>query len=847
VALLRLIGSSLQRQRPLYILWVLSLAAAVSGLLIVDVFRHSLTGTLQVQGRNILTADATVSTRRLMTETEQSLLRESLPADSAFARMTEMFAMVSGKSESRLALLRLISDEYPLLGELSVADAAEGRPVTGRDLGDAPTAWAAADLLTLLDLKVGDRLRIGNLDFVLSEVIKKDSSQTFRLGNMAPRIYVHRRHLEATGLVQYGSTLSDTLFAAAVRPPAELKKTLEQKYRDSTVQITVPADLEQGSLRMLSRLLDYLGLTGLITLSLGWIGVYYLGRRWLAMESRSSGVLKCLGLSSRDLQKLLFTKLSLILTAGVVLGGAVAWIAAQALLPLVRDSLPAEFTLLWSWKNTLLLLVVGPMAGLLLLHQAVRALAFEKPLALFQEQTQTAGRTNLRGLVLLLSMLAGLFMALTFLQARSWRVTGAFIGSLGASVLLIAGLAFLFLYLLSKTRRVNWGWQTHLFTALWTRRSGTSLLLITVSALAGLLSQLLPHLEKTLVGELRSPEGLERPSLFMVDIQDEQLAPLEAFLRDNGLEVAQASPFIRARILAVNDTQFERGQVGAFSTREEELEARFRNRGVNLSYRGTLSESEKIIAGKAWKDLSVNPPEIAVEEAYAKRLGLKINDVLRFDVQGLEIEARIASLRKVNWESFSPNFFIQFPVGVLDDAPKTWVMALKKHAQLSPPQMQTLITKSFPNVTSINVAEVLDNASELVGKLSGGLKMASRLSLGLGIFVFLMILLFQLVSARRDWRQLLVLGLTVRQVWTLQVLSYGLLCLLGTLIGAVMSLAVAWGLFHFAFDSGTDFDFIGMAQVWLITWAAAIGGLAWLGWIEVRRARGGLSAQSFTD
>ena len=151
--------------------------------------------------------------------------------------------------------------------------------------------------------------------------------------------------------------------------------------------------------------------------------------------------------------------------------------------------------------------------------------------------------------------------------------------------------------------------------------------------------------------------------------------------------------------------------------------------------------------------------------------------------------------------------------------------------------MQTLITKKFPNITSINVAEALDNAAELIGKLSSGLKMASRLSLALGVFVFLMILLFQLISARRDWRQLLVLGLTARQVWTLQVLSYGLLCLLGTIIGAVLSLAVAWGLFRFAFDSRAEFDFVGMVQVWLITWGAALGGLAWLGWREVDRAR----------
>ncbi len=844
MAVLKLIATSVRRQKPLYILWIFSLAAAVSGLLVVDVFRHSLTGTLTSQGRKILTADASLSARRMLSDDEVDALKKQMPGAET-ARLTEMFAMVSAQNESRLTLMRFISDEYPLAGDLTLQG--EAAPVHGRDLGEKPTAWAAGDLFSLLDLKPGASVKIGNQEFKLERALDKDSSQTFRMGNMAPRIYVHRKYMTATGLVQYGSTLTDNFFAATARPPETLKADLEKSFKDPGLQITVPADLEQGSLRLLSRLLDYLGLTGLVTLSLGWIGVYYLGRRWLALEAKSSGVLKCLGLSSKELQNLLLLKLAAILSCGVLLGGAIAWLLAHGLLPFVRDSLPAGFQLIWSWKNTALLLIVGPMAGLILLRSAIHDLAFEKPLDLFQERTQSA-KVNILGVAVLLASVAALFMLLTFMQARSWLVTGTFIGALSASVVVVAAIAFGFIRVIAKVRRPGWGWQAHLFSAQWVRRAGTSLLLITVSALAGLLSQLLPHLEKTLVGELNSPAGVERPALFMVDIQDEQLAPLKDFLSEKGLEVAKDAPFVRARIISVNDQEFERGQAaGAMSTREEENDARFRNRGVNLSYRKELSDSESIVEGKEWKDLTVDPPEIAVEAAYAKRLNLKMNDSLLFDVQGIEIRAKIAAIRKINWESFNPNFFIQFPDGVLNDAPKTWIMAVKKHPSFTPPQMQTLITKKFPNVTSINVSEALDSATQLIGQLSSGMKMASRLSLGLGIFVFLMILLFQLISARRDWRQLLVLGLTARQVWLLQVLNYGLLCLFGTLIGAVLSTAVAWGLFKFAFSTPVTFDFKGMAQVWLITWVAAIGGLAWLGWRETRSVRGGLSSESFRD
>ncbi|NJL24789.1 MAG: hypothetical protein HC902_06220 [Calothrix sp. SM1_5_4] len=158
----------------------------------------------------------------------------------------------------------------------------------------------------------------------------------------------------------------------------DLKRRIESLYRDPAVQVTVPDDLEQGSLRVLSRLLDYLGLIGLVTLSMGWIGVYYLGRRWLTLEMPGAGLLKCLGLSSGELLRLLAAKAALVMVAGILLGGAISWAGARAVFPMFVDSLPPEFKLVWSWKSTALLLLIGPFSGLLLLFEPLRACATER-------------------------------------------------------------------------------------------------------------------------------------------------------------------------------------------------------------------------------------------------------------------------------------------------------------------------------------------------------------------------------------------------------------------------------------------------------------------------------------
>src|SRR5262245_11865221 len=130
-------------------------------------------------------------------------------------------------------------------------------------------------------------------------------------------------------------------------------------------------------------------------------------------------------------------------------------------------------------------------------------------------------------------------------------------------------------------------------------------------------------------------------------------------MRKNNIEISEESPFIRARILKVNEQDFERSEVRAWSTREEEIDARLRNRGVNLTYRDKLGPAEKIIAGKSYDEMKAQPAEISVEEGYAQRVHLKIGDQVKFDVQGVEIPAQVVSLREVNWDSFQPNFFME--------------------------------------------------------------------------------------------------------------------------------------------------------------------------------------------
>lgn len=820
--MVRLTLAAFRRQRGLYALWVLSLALAVTGLVIIDVYRQSLADMIVLQGRNILTADVALTARRQLTGDERRTFRESLPG-ARFSEVTEMIAMTAAGRESRLAQLRLVDDAYPLLGELRLTD----RVVHGRDLA-AGDAWVASDLLPLLDIKPGSTIKIGAAEFVVRGVIKKDSSQTLRFAGFAPRIYLRAEALAATKLLSFGSTFATSVFAVGPVP-----EKLDAKFQDPGVEVLTPKEIERGPLRILTNVLDYLGLIGLVTLSLGWVGVYYLGRRWLALERTGGALLKALGLSSLELRRLMLFKLALILIAGVALGGLVSYAGAHLAFPLLKDSLPEEFRLVWSWTSTLLLLVIGPLAGLLLLYAPLAAAADERPLRLLHA-TSAPLTLSTRAFAWIVVSVLGLFSLLTLLQARSWRVSGLFVASMLAAVAFIALFGLLGLRVLRAplfARAAGWRW--HLVRAQWLRRPGLAVLLVVVSALSGLLAQLVPHLERTIVGDIRPPDRNDRPSLFVFDVQDEQLDPLRDLLARNDLALSQTSPFIRARLLRVNDQDFERRNTGTWSTREEEVEARFRNRGVNLTYRAELSPSEKIVSGLAYAEM--RPGDVAVEVKYAERLGLKIGDRLVFDVQGAEIPARVVALRAIDWDSFQPNFFVQFrEPGELEGAPKTWILTVKR-SKMAPADVQRLITADFANASSINVEETLDGITDVVTKLSRGLKIASRLAMALGVFVVLMILLFQLASSGADSAQLRVQGVRARDLWLLNLGVYGGLTVIGTSFGMLLALIANAAIAKFGFQATPRWDGASLLLIPLVTWVLAAGGLTW---ISVRQARG---------
>ena len=170
----------------------------------------------------------------------------------------------------------------------------------------------------------------------------------------------------------------------------------------------------------------------------------------------------------------------------------------------------------------------------------------------------------------------------------------------------------------------------------------------------------------------------ERPSLFLFDIQPEQVEPLQAFMDSSLARIQNMSPLIGARLLKIKGESVN-VEVEGFG-REAERARHFRNRTLNLSARAELNSSEKLVSGRDFSgvyDAKVSTVvEASLEVRYAQRLGLELGDHFTVDILGMEVEARVINLRKVRWTSFQPNFFVVLQPGLLEDAPRTYLASI---------------------------------------------------------------------------------------------------------------------------------------------------------------------------
>jgi len=733
--LARLALRLLWNNRSFALFFALNLSLGLVGLFTVETLRDSLETSLHQQSRRLLGGDLTVSARRPLTESERATATRALGPEAAVTSYIDLFTMLGGNGVQRLASLRAVEPAYPFDGELRLARRGVIKSGGFEALREAPRLWLGRAFARELGLSLGDQALLGGLSVTVDDFVEEDSTDGSANLGLAQRVYIGRNQLDQTALLQRGSTATYALLIhlPAGRDAREVESSLSAALDDPAVHVRSHERASEESARLFGYLSDYLGLASLAALLLAALGAVFQFRRYIISKQHTVAVLLSQGATHRQAAALFAIQLLFLGLFASLLALALSALATPLFSRAIAGFAPVAFQLHWSWRGSAAVVTMGLSGSFLLCLPELSSLTRFSAAALFREESRLQEQLHPRQWIAYAPALAA-FAGLDVWVARSFTVGAIFVlGILATAGALIAITALA----LRRPPRMRWLPFRLALRHLQRSRATTRLSAVTLGV-CGLLISLVPQVRAGLQGQFAGPASGERPSLFLFDIQQEQVAPLRAEVAARGLAFQQLAPLVRARLLSVAGRPFEkRAPVDGFRTRESEQEQGLRNRGFNLSYREQTAQSDELTEGRPlsphWNPDSNQPAEVSVEEKFARRLGWRLGDALKFDVQGVEVEGVIVNLRRVRWTTFQPNFFVVFQPGVLEETPQSFIGSLAAMAPGDKQALQAALSSSFPNVSSIDVEQAVERLLRLAGQMGLALQWMAAWSFVAGL------------------------------------------------------------------------------------------------------------------
>ena len=804
-------------------LLIVAVTLAVAALTAVGFFADRLKGGLQRDARQLLGGDAVISsdnpTPAVFAERARQL---GLQTSATLGFPTMARAPDAQGGASKLVALKVVEAGYPLRGRLQVAPTPEAPGQPTRDVPARGEAWVDAPLLEVLGLKMGDTLLLGDTTLRIGRIIVIEPDRGGGFMNFAPRVMINQADIAATALVQPASRLTyrfavageDRQVRAFVQwATAEAKKPEVRGVRVESLDSGRP-EMRQT----LDRAEKFLSLVALLAALLSAVAVALAARGFAASHLDDCAMLRVLGQSQRTIAlsyAFEFALIGLFASAlGVAIGFGVHYVFVALLAGLVEAALPAAS--LWP-------VAFGLGMGLTLLF----AFGLPPVLQLAQVPPLRVIRRDVGGLkpasvtVLAVGVLG--FAALLLTASSDLKLGLIAVGGFAGAVVLFAALSWLAVKLLRRS--VNEATAPR-WLVLATRQISArpAYAVVQVSALAvGLLALVLLVLLRTdLISSWRRATPPDAPNRFVINVMPEQGTAFQQALRDGGVARYDWYPMIRGRLLSVN------GKTVTPDDFTDERAKRLIDREFNLSHAAVQPPHNEIVAGR-W-----TPEEkdaISVEEGIAKTLGLALGDALRFDIGGIPVDAKVTSLRKVDWGSMRANFFVIYPVSAMPEVPTTFMSAFKAPGKAG---FDNGLVRAFPNITNVDMTTTIGQVQRVLDQVIRAVEFLFGFTLAAGLVV-----LFAAVTATREerarefaiMRAVGARSTLLRQVQRAELVGVGLLA---GFLASVVAAVVGWALARFVFE------FTWTVQWWVPLVGAVAGavlalGAGWWGLREVLR------------
>ena len=636
--------------------------------------------------------------------------------------------------DNALSTIKVVSEQYPLRGAVRVSDELFGEQREVDGIPAAGEVWADGALLARVGADVGDTLDIGELHLRVSAVLTYRPDQSIGFASLAPTVILNIADIGASGLIGEGSRVAYALLVAGAESDVAAFNEEIQDVLPDEIRVRSQEESSERAYNAADRAQRFLSLTAVISLLLSAVAVAMSARRFAQRRMDAVALMKSLGATQGFVITVALVQLMLLGVLGVVAGSITGYVAEELLASVLSDLLAGTLPdtglrpVILASGSALVLMLGFALPSMIQLRNT-------PPLRVLRHDEMPPAPSRL--LVAGLSLAA--VAALLYRSVGDARMLFILVGG----IIVIAGALYLvgrgLVAVIGRARSgVGVAWRYGLANV--ARRGRDSAVQVVAFGLGITVLLLLTIVRTDLLEGWRASLDEDAPNHFLINVQPHEVDAVGTLFAQNEIDVPVFTPLVRARMTTINDEPVKERE---YPNRDGEWLA---NREANLSWSAELSSSNEIVDGEWWPLDYAGPPLASIEEEAATNTGLAVGDRLSFFVAGQEVEAEIASIRKVNWDSFQPNFFIVLSPGALDDMPTTFISSMRIPDEKQP--MLIGLMRAHPSISVIDLGAILQQVRGIIEKASLAVQAVFIFTLAAGIAV-----LFAAVQSTIDERR----------------------------------------------------------------------------------------------
>lgn len=784
------------RQGELTLL-LLALILAVTATASIGLFSDRLQRTMVLQAGQFLAGDLALSGSQPLSS-EWQTRADSLGLQQT--QTTEFSTMLMENQQMQLVAAKAVSKNYPLRGQLKI-NSAEGERVSehGPLSGEI---WVDARVLQALNLQLGESLQLGEQTLRLTAQLVYEPDKSGDFYAFLPRVLINQQDLAAAQVLQPGSRAS---YGYQFTGPEPVVKHFKQQLQASLPVGQKMLDIYQDRPELgtaFRRAERYLGLSSVLVMVLAGVAIAMAAQRYSERHFDSVALLRCLGCRHWTLIQLFCLQISMMGIFASSLGCLFGWLGHCYLLyllaPLINSPLsePGLGALLIAWSSGLLLLLGFALPPLLRLGQvsAVRVL---------RRDWAPAGIAHYWAYTLAILVIAILLIRYSRDSVMTFQIL---VGGLLVYGVLILVIKLLFRALQTVVSGLGFSGRIAFQSlAMQGNRAQVQILAFSLTMAAMLLSY---SVRTDLLTNWRQQLPNNAPNYFVINILPDSKQSFSEALQTNAIQSNPVYPVVRGRLITVNQQA-----VTQRVSKESQGEAATQ-RELSLTTVTTLPTDNQIVAGAAWSENQ--PGQVSVEQKLANNLGIKVGDQLGFMVGGQVFEARVSSLRSLQWDTLKPNFYMMFSPGTIDQFPTTWMTSF-----YLPEDQKHLLNQwhsQFPALTLLDVGQWLQQIQQLLEQLTAAVDYLLVFGLLAGVCVLLTSISASLDQRLYQGALMRTLGASRRLLGRIHRLEFALLGAMAGFLAVCLAESVRLILYRFLLQM----EFIVIWQYWLVVPGLAI-------------------------